>query len=74
MSDAEVTNAAARIPTDFLKENVVFVEHAKNIATLSVRLAQGGMQFTDDARDLRYLRQQTSTAQRQLLEGIVPMP
>jgi capsular polysaccharide biosynthesis protein len=71
MSDDQVANATSRIPSDFLKENVVFIEHAKNITTLSARLAQSQAQFTDSNKDLRYLREQVSAARRQLLEGIV---
>ena len=71
MSDDEVGNAAARIPTEFLEGNIVFVEHAKTIASLSAKLAKAQAQYTDTNRDMIYLRQQISAGKRLLLEGIV---
>lgn len=70
MSDAEVESALASVSTDFLKDSVEFSESIKSLAKLEAKHAKVTTQFTEESRDVRYIREQIAQCRRQLLRGI----
>ncbi|QDV91592.1 hypothetical protein RAS2_26960 [Phycisphaerae bacterium RAS2] len=71
MTDEQIEAAMAAVPASLLFDNVLFVETAKNLTMLMARLAKAEGQFTEDSRDVRYLKYQVSSTKRHALAGIV---
>lgn len=71
MTDDEVDSALSSVAIDFFKENVLFVELAKNIAILEARSAKLRAQYMADSPDVRYISEQLTESRKKILEAIV---
>jgi len=71
MSDEEAATALGNISPRFLQEDVGFAERVKQLARLEAKLAEAETQYTDESRDVRYLREETHLAKRELLRSVV---
>ncbi|MBN2562411.1 MAG: hypothetical protein JXQ75_15915 [Phycisphaerae bacterium] len=71
MTGVEVEDAVASISVEFLQDNVGFAELVKEQAKLEAKRAQIEAQYTEESRDVRYLRQEVLEGKRQLLRSIV---
>ncbi len=71
MSDEEVAAAVAVVSMEFFRENLLFLEMSKNLANLEIKKSRIEAQYTDDSRDVQYIREEVSRNKRRLLEQVV---
>lgn len=71
LSENDVHSALAIVPTEFFRDNLLFLELSKNLARLEERKAELEAQFTQDSRDVIYIREEVSRNKRRLLEAVV---
>lgn len=71
MSDEEVAAAVAVVSMEFFRENLLFLEMSKNLASLEIKKSRIEAQYTDDSRDVQYIREEVGRNKRRLLEQVV---
>jgi capsular polysaccharide biosynthesis protein len=71
MGVAEVDEAAASISPEFLQNNVGFSQFVRDAAKLEAKRAELETQFTENSRNVQYIREEVTLAKRQLLRAIV---
>ncbi len=71
LSGAEVETILAGVSSEFLEDNVEFSEMLKTLTKLEARQAKIATQFTEESRDVRYIREQITQCRQHLLRGIV---
>jgi capsular polysaccharide biosynthesis protein len=71
MSVAEVDEAAASVSPEFLQNNVGFTQFVRDAAKLEAKRAELETQFTENSRNVQYIREEVTLAKRQLLRAIV---
>lgn len=71
MSDADVADAISVVSMGFFRENLLFLEMSKNLAGLEIKKSKIEAQFTEDSRDVQYIREEVSRNKRRLLEQVI---
>lgn len=71
MSDDQVAAAVSVVSMDFFRDNLLFLELSKNLAALEDRRSRMEAQFTEDSRDVQYIRDEVVRNRRRLLEAVV---
>ena len=71
MSDAEVAEAISVVSMGFFRENLLFLEMSKNLAGLEIKKSKIEAQYTEDSRDVQYIREEVARNKRRLLEQLV---
>ncbi|MCB9857603.1 MAG: hypothetical protein H6818_18120 [Phycisphaerales bacterium] len=66
----DVRSTIARVPVEFLEENVAIVEVTKHLSKLEARKANLDSQFHESSRELQYLKEELDTESRNLLMAI----
>jgi capsular polysaccharide biosynthesis protein len=71
MSEADVDAALMSVSAEFLQDNVGFNELVKSLAALEAKRAKIETRYTDESRDMQYLKEEMAESKRQLLRAIV---
>ncbi|MCG8405613.1 MAG: hypothetical protein MI923_10490 [Phycisphaerales bacterium] len=71
MSDSEVADTIAAVPTDLLNENVVVLELNRHLAKLEVERTGLEAHFTEASHEWRRINEQINKSRRQLLNAII---
>jgi len=70
MAFDDVRSTIAKVPVEFLEENVAIVEVTKHLAKLEARKANLESQFHETSREIQYLNEELDTESRNLLTAI----
>ncbi|RIK62852.1 MAG: hypothetical protein DCC65_16755 [Planctomycetota bacterium] len=71
LSEPEIHSALSIIPTEFFRENLLFLELSKNMARLEEKKSELEAQYTDGNMDVRYIREEVARNKRRLLDAVV---
>ncbi len=71
LTDEEVAGAISVVAMDFFRENLLFLELSKSLAALENRKSRMEAQYTDDSREVQYIREEVARNRRRLLEAVV---